>query len=329
MSAAVLPWHRQQWQRVEAAMAAERLAHGLLLCGPEGCGIRRFADRLAAGLLCTAAAPERPCGSCPACRQSAAGTHPDQVCLEPESAGKAIGVDGVRGLIERAQRTATQGRKVAIVDPADAMSANAANSLLKTLEEPPAGTHLLLISHRSGRLPATVRSRCQRVTFNVPPTATGAAWLAQQGVGDPERWLAAAGGGPLGALELSLARAGESDVDPAALLLAVLARERSPVGAAAALGDAALEPTVRTWIATVEDMLRVAHAAGDCIRLRGQGERLARTAARLDARELFDYLDQLKRALPGPSQSLRSEMQLQGLLIAAAELARGSNRGAV
>jgi Tfp pilus assembly protein PilZ len=95
------------------------------------------------------------------------------------------------------------GAKIAVIEPAERMNAAAANALLKTLEEPPPSTYLILVSAAPGRLPATVRSRCSRMVAPVPDAGASRAWLAAQGVADADLLLAQAGGAPLAALALA------------------------------------------------------------------------------------------------------------------------------
>ena len=154
----LLPWQHGQWQGMMERLRAAGLPHALLLCGPRGLGKKRFATHLVQTLLCeTGAEMGRACGQCRSCLLYAAGSHPDQRTVSPAEPGKAIGVDQVREVTRYLTHTAQYGGyKAVIVDPADRMNANAANSLLKTLEEPPAWSLILLISDRPGRLPATI-----------------------------------------------------------------------------------------------------------------------------------------------------------------------------
>ncbi|MCY1293024.1 DNA polymerase III subunit delta' [compost metagenome] len=137
----------------------------------------------------------------------AAGTHPDVFILEPEEADKAIKVDQVRELVAFVAQTAQLGgRKLVLVEPVESMNLNAANALLKSLEEPSGDTVLLLVSHQPSRLLPTVKSRCVQLACPLPGEAAGLAWLAQRlpESGEEERreLLALAAGSPLTALRL-------------------------------------------------------------------------------------------------------------------------------
>src|SRR5690606_5904714 len=118
----------------------------------------------------------------------------------PPEDKKQIPVALVRELIDELQMTAHQaGRKVTVIVPADAMNRSTANALLKTLEEPSGDAVLALVSANPARLPATIRSRCQRIALAPPERADALAWLKARRVADPERLLALAGGAPLAA----------------------------------------------------------------------------------------------------------------------------------
>ena len=114
---------------------------------------------------------------------------------------ETIGIDRVRALTEFVQLTSHRQRaKVAVIAPAERMNAAAANALLKTLEEPPPGTYLILVSDQPGRVPATILSRCRKLAAPLPAPAAARAWLAAQGVAAPDLALAQAAGAPIDAL---------------------------------------------------------------------------------------------------------------------------------
>jgi DNA polymerase III subunit delta' len=204
------PWQQSVWRTLRTALGDGRLGHALLLAGPALLGKRLLADALAARLLCTAPEDvEFACGHCRACALRAAGTHPDllDVHLLERDDGRLkteIGVDQVRALGSWFALTPQLGRaQVAIIEPADQLNAAAGNALLKTLEEPLPERFLLLVAARPQRLPATIRSRCQRLQLRLPsaPEAEAAVRAAGAAPADAAEALAAADGHPGVALQ--------------------------------------------------------------------------------------------------------------------------------
>jgi DNA polymerase-3 subunit delta' len=178
--------HEIQRQRLLHALASDTLHHALLFEGPRGIGKRLVANHLALAANCTErVAGEEPCGVCRTCRAIASGQHPDVLVVEPdlELASRTIAIEVVREVIRRSQyHRYGARRRFVIVDPAEAMLEPAANALLKTLEEPPADTHFVLVSHNATALLPTIRSRCQRIRFGPVPEAALQAWLVERGV---------------------------------------------------------------------------------------------------------------------------------------------------
>jgi DNA polymerase-3 subunit delta' len=209
MSATATPaWFEAPSRDVRAALDADRLAHGVLIHEDPGAGGLQFARWIAQLVNCKD--PKRaPCGECQDCRWVAADQHPDVTRLSPEEDSSQIKVDAVRALIADFTLTAHgAGYKIAIFMPAHAMTEAAANALLKTLEEPPRRTLLLLASSEPARLPATVRSRCTRLRLSGPTREVAAQFLeAARGAGPWREALAASGAGPFALL----------DADPSAL----------------------------------------------------------------------------------------------------------------
>ncbi len=200
----VLPWQVDLWRQL--AGRAQH-AHAYLLHGPAGIGKRLLAEQLMALLLCLRPVEARACGECKACQLLAAQTHPDHYVLEPEEVDKAIRVDQVRDLVGFVTQTAQLGgRKVILLEPAEAMNLNAANALLKSLEEPSGDTVLLLISHQPSRLLPTIKSRCVQQACPLPGRQQSLDWLAARlpelGPELREQLLTLAAGSPLAALKL-------------------------------------------------------------------------------------------------------------------------------
>lgn len=218
-----LPWLAAPLAR---ALASQR-GHALLVQGSEGIGALPFTLTLAQAWLCEQAAPgalpHAPCGRCGSCHLIGAHLHPDLFVLLPETLrrqhawplrddkadaddgkrkpSKQLRIDEVRALIDWTTRTSARGRgKVAVLHPAQALNLQAANALLKTLEEPPPNTRLLLSCADPARLLPTVRSRCQVFQLPNPDDTVAAAWLAEQGVAQADVLLTACSGRPLDVL---------------------------------------------------------------------------------------------------------------------------------
>ncbi|MGD8570197.1 MAG: DNA polymerase III subunit delta' [Gammaproteobacteria bacterium] len=213
----VYPWQQSTWQHIVQRYQKGQLPHALLFSGPDGLGKRHFAEQLARALMCdrnhqVTADSEftAPCGQCNGCHLMAAGTHPDFSVVQPEGDSKQIQIDRVREISQfLSLKSQFAPLQVIIVTPANAMNRYAANSLLKTLEEPTPGSLLLLISSRISRLLPTIRSRCQMISFTPPAMETGLQWLEGRlgadkvSRADQERLLAVAGGAPVLALQFA------------------------------------------------------------------------------------------------------------------------------
>lgn len=183
------PWLADAWRVLAAALTEKRLHHGLLFAAPAGYGKRSLADAFARAALCTQRRLDgHACGSCRGCKLVAAGSHPDlvRITFELRDDGKPrteIAVDQMRTLSQRlALSSQFGGLQIALIDPADRLNVSAANALLKTLEEPATSTIIVLIADDPARLPATIRSRCQRVEIAVPSRDDALAWLSAQRV---------------------------------------------------------------------------------------------------------------------------------------------------
>lgn len=201
---AELPWHAAAIEQARKAWSIGRFPHAILLQGAEGLGKRELAAWLAAAVLCERSVDGelQHCGTCASCHLVAAGSHPDRHWLAPEEDKQQISVEQIRDMSARLTQTSYRhGYKVAIVEPAHQMTVSAANGLLKTLEEPTPRSVLILITSRPSGLPATVRSRCQKMTVQGPREDDAIAWLRGRTDGniDPEL-LEFAGHAPLRAL---------------------------------------------------------------------------------------------------------------------------------
>ena len=224
MKKILYPWLIDLAERLRSQQG--RTPQALLIHGPRGVGKLVLAEYLSQALLCEQGS-DAPCGQCPGCHWFETASHPDFRRVEPESLARPVDagevdsegaapparaskpsteikVDQVRGLDSfLTLKSHRNGRRIALVHPAEDMNANAANALLKSLEEPPGAASFLLVSHRPSWLLATIRSRCVSFAVPTPDAEVAGRWLASQGVEDPVRWLAFVAGAPLRALQLA------------------------------------------------------------------------------------------------------------------------------
>ncbi len=208
------PWQTESWQALQALRG--RMPHALLLMGAQGIGKLDLALAFARSMLC-----EKPqadgtvCQECRSCHWLEQDSHPDFRFIQPDALSmregdeksgskkpsREISVDQIRDLAGFANLSAhCGGYRIVLIHPAEAMNSNAANSLLKTLEEPTANLLFLLVTHKPQQLLPTILSRCLSFSIPTPTREMGVAWLVQQGVKNPEHALAQSGFAPLQAL---------------------------------------------------------------------------------------------------------------------------------
>ena len=210
---AIYPWQAEQWARVVKQVNTNKVPHAFLLNGVEGIGKQAFAEGLVAHLLCEQVASglmTESCGSCKQCRLLASDTHPDYKNIAPEGGSSILKVDTIRALVDFfAQSSMQGGRKLSVLAPAEALNHNAANALLKTLEEPSGDSVIILVSHSAGQLLPTIRSRCQVIDFSLPEPSLANKWLSEElstrgqslEAGDFEAVMSLASNAPLKALK--------------------------------------------------------------------------------------------------------------------------------
>lgn len=277
------PWLQDSWQSLSERLSNDRLPHALLLSGAVGLGKRALAETLVNAALCGNRNTDgTACGECRACLLIAAGSHPDRVHLsfEMRDDGKTprteIVIEQIRKLSQRLSLSSQFGGvQMVTIDPADRMNQSAANALLKTLEEPSASTKIILISDQPSRLPATIRSRCQRVQIHAPGHAVAMSWLQGQGIAakQAEQGLIAMLGNPGRALEAladdTLTLRSECVRD----LQALSGRRARALNIAEAW--AADRPDQRLWHAAVvvhEDAIQLAQGGAGKLGLTGPSE---------------------------------------------------------
>ena len=281
MKSGFAPWQQRAYDQAAAALDAGRLGHSLLICGPAGLGKRAVAEALAQYVLCLQRQPGgRACGTCRSCHlvglraqrdpaevrpdgtaahPSGHSAHPDLILIgyewrmkpSPPRPRTEIVIEQIRQLSERFEISAEFSARIAIIEPADAVNYHAWNAVLKTLEEPQPGRYLWIVASNPARLPATIRSRCQRLEFKLPPFDEALAWLAGKGhpAGDAREALEAARGHP-GLADEWLRKGGMALRKSVASDLEKLER-----------GDIAVIETALRWSSDEHADLRLSHAA--------------------------------------------------------------------
>jgi len=321
------PWQQRHWQQLQQARAQGRLPHALLLSGARGLGKSSFATALAQALLCEQPDTEgRACGSCRSCRLNAAGTHPDLHLMRPEEGSSQIRIDAVRKLLDDSILSVGEARhRVFILEPADALGGPAANALLKTLEEPLAGIHLLLVSAHPEKLPITIRSRCQQLRFLPPPGEQAVAWLEQRGIAGERAsgLLEIVGGAPLAALELATEGADEHYRRMAREFLELAQGSQDPVELA------------ERWLREIDPGLLQGYMVSWLLRIvreqLGSGEGSGAAAGvpmprnGLDLRSVYRLLDNLFEIQRNLNHNLNAQLILEKLLLDWYRIARGAH----
>jgi DNA polymerase-3 subunit delta' len=201
MSFSAILGHRKQLEVLQLGLKNGRLHHAYLLLGPDGVGKKSVAFSLAEAIHCTEAEGDS-CGHCSACMRIRNGNHPDVRLIGPLPGKKEISIQQVREIEkELSYRSFSGGRKVAVIDPATLMSGPAQNALLKTLEEPPQDSLIVMIAVSAGGLLPTLRSRCMCLSFGSLPTGVIAQYLIARKQKTPQdaKYLAALAVGSLGA----------------------------------------------------------------------------------------------------------------------------------
>jgi DNA polymerase-3 subunit delta' len=314
------PWQDDVWRQL--AGNPGQLPHALLLTGMAGIGKLDFARSLAQSLLCESPQPGgKPCGHCASCNWYQQGSHPDFRLLEPEalsvaadgspeeseekSTGKKasayITVARIRELADFVNlSTHRNGLRVILVHPAESMNIQAANALLKTLEEPPPNTVFLLISHLPQRLLPTIRSRCRIMGMPLPARAEALRWLKSQSLEHAELCLAQAGYAPLRAVEL-----GERELQRTRYAFLQGLGEVAhfdPIGFAEQVGKGELAQAIN-WIQTwVHDLVRL-NLAGSIRYNLDFADRLQELGKRVNLMKLLAYqreLNEIQRVLQHP-----------------------------
>lgn len=335
MEIRTFPWQKELMQTLYAMRG--RLPNGILIYGPRGIGTFQAACAFGASLMCTSPSSDgRACGRCKGCRMVASNTHPDLRFVVSEFECVANGLDFLLPDEVSEKKTLAReiligqtrelgeffglkshegGNRVVIVYPADKLRAEAAASLLKSLEEPPENTIFILVADEIDQVLATIRSRCRLVRAQAPSHEEAAAWLREQGVADPEARLVESAGMPLPALvedpRYAMAEASRQR------LLAYLAK-----GGAGGVGEAIAVVDKDMTIASAALVFSrwawdlASAAAGGPVRYFPAYEKAIRQAAEAaDPARLYQWINSVRDVRRAAEHTLNAKVVIEAVLL--------------
>lgn len=191
VSNSAYPWQQNNWDFLRSYIKQGRVPQALLITGTGGIGKQSLARQFACSLLCSKPQDDGlPCGFCNSCLLIKADTHPDLIQLKPDEEKKTISINQIRQVVaDTYLKPQFEAYRVIIINPANIMTVQAANAFLKCLEEPTERTVFILITDKPNKLPATIISRCQRLSVTFPKKQILFDWLRGQGITDNQETL--------------------------------------------------------------------------------------------------------------------------------------------
>ena len=312
-----LPWHNPLLEQLQSLKLQQKLPHAILIdltSEEDGVG---FIWRLAMLLLCSEVTDATPCGRCKACQLMLSNTYPDfkYVSLEHDDKSKKLNknikIDQIRNVIHEVNLTTRYDNlKIIAIHPAEKMNLASANSLLKTLEEPGSRVLIILLTYNKGKLPITIRSRCQSWPLERPEKQISQGWLLEQGVEqlECEQYLEFAGGDPLLALKLKT-------VDYASLVDEF--KQQFSLYLKSSIDVAALSSKlIKHEVPLIRRLIKMVSRAY-CYQLSGLDSNLQvqATGRKNEARDMIELSGQAEKQLMVEDNNLKLQIQLEDVLI--------------
>lgn len=315
-------WLNPTWQRLQTMHGQGRLPHAMVLSGAKGLGKRQLAEQLMASLVCLQPQQGQACEQCKSCLLRHANSHPDIKRLAPEEEGKAILVDPVRKIQPWLAGTSQQGgAKVVIIEPANELNVNAANALLKNLEEPGNNTFFILLHDWPKPLLATIKSRCQSQEISIPEGQTALQWLSQQQADTAEdslqQVLKMAHGAPLMALKYLQQEAPALRHQSLVDLTAILRNQTSVSAVAETWIKADVKQVLDWWLQWVQDLIKLQQTQDPQLVVNQDILKLLQAIAKkANIKQVFNLHDELLNSLDSLVQrrNINQQLMLEKLL---------------
>ena len=187
----LLPWQQNNWELLYTYIKQKRVPHALLITGSNGLGKHNLVQQFAHSLLCSKPTDKGlNCGACRSCQLIKSNTHPDLIYIKPEEEKTTISINQIRTIVtDTYLKPQFDGYRLVVITPADSMTASASNAFLKCLEEPGERTIFVLITTKPNKLPATIISRCQKISVMCPEKKMLYDWLQGQGIEENQETL--------------------------------------------------------------------------------------------------------------------------------------------
>ena len=320
----IYPWQKDIWSQFIQYLDNSRLPHSLLLAGPSGLGKLEFCLSFIKRMNCKSpTAKNEACDECKDCKLFLARTHPDIFLINVDENSDQIKIDEIRELNHFMTLSRQQGQfKVVCINQAENMNINAANAILKTLEEPPENSTLILVSHRIESLLPTIRSRCQIWKFKAPETKQALGWLNQHNKAqDWETLLSVSGNRPIHALALKESGLGDSRAQYYASLDQIMLNQEKVTKISAKLQNEELETLVIWQQSWCSDLVRC-YFKKEPMTLENPDIRrsLHSLVGRVDLQSLFQYMEKLIEFRRFSRAPLNKRLFVEDMLIRCQEI---------